>query len=91
EGEILEVTDIQNASAPTVIAERLDCPVMQAPDVNDDHLFAGRMATKVIDTIKQYQNSQPLFLAIGFRRPHLPFIAPKSYFDQYQVDDSWLA
>ncbi len=91
DGEMLEVTDTQDVSRPTVIAERLDCPVLQAPDVKDDHLFAGRMATKVIDTLNHFKNQSPLFLAIGFRRPHLPFVAPKSYFDQYLVDDSWLA
>ncbi len=89
--EILEVTDIQNVSGPTIIAERLDCPVLQAPDVNDEHLFAGRMATKVIDTINHFDEPKPLFIAIGFRRPHLPLVAPKAYFDQYQVDQSWLA
>ncbi|HBV62975.1 MAG TPA: hypothetical protein DEF45_08140 [Rhodopirellula sp.] len=90
-GEILEITNTQNVSGPTVIAERLACPVLQAPEVEDDHLFAGRMATKVIDTINHFDKPNPLFLAMGFRRPHLPFVAPKSYFDQYQVDDSWLA
>jgi len=91
DGEMLEVTDIQNVFGPTIIAERLDCPVLQAPEVQDDHLFAGRMTTKVIETINHFDAPNPLFLAIGFRRPHLPFVAPKSYFDKYQVDDSWLA
>jgi len=89
--EILEITNDQNVSAPTLIAERLDCPVMQAPDVQDDHLFAGRMTTEVIHTLNHFEAPEPLFLAIGFRRPHLPFVAPKSYFEQYQIDDSWLA
>lgn len=91
DGEMLEIADMQNIAGPTVIAERLNCPVIQAPDVKDDHFFAGRMTAKVINTIKHFENPKPLFLAIGFRRPHLPFVAPKSYFDQYETDDSWLA
>ena len=89
--EMWEVVNAENTSAPTVIAERLDCPVIQSPDVNDEHLFAGRMTTKVIGTLDHFESSKPLFLAIGFRRPHLPFVAPKTYFDRYSVDASWLA
>jgi len=89
--EMWEVVNAENTSAPTVIAERLNCPVIQSPDVDDEHLFAGRMTTKAIATLDGFESEKPLFLAIGFRRPHLPFVAPKTYFDRYRVDASWLA
>jgi len=76
--------------AQTIIADRLACPVMQSPDVPDDHLFAGRMTKQVLSILSQ-ETDQPRFLAVGYRRPHLPFIAPKRYFDLYQPDESWLA
>ena len=44
---------------------------------------------KVIDLIKK-DSEKPRFLAVGFRRPHLPFIAPKKYFDLYKPDKTWL-
>ena len=29
----------------------------------------------------------PFFLGVGFRKPHLPFVAPKKYWDLYNVDE----
>jgi arylsulfatase A-like enzyme len=41
--------------------------------------------------LNRLPQDRPAFLAVGYRRPHLPFIAPKKYFDLYQPDESWLA
>ena len=71
-----------------MIAERLDCPAIQSPEVTDDHLFAGRMTRRVLNTIGGL--TKPWFVAVGYRRPHLPFVAPKRYFDLYRPDRSWL-
>lgn len=90
-GEMLEVVDDGDTTRPTVIAERLACPVLQSPNVADDFLFAGRMTKQVLATLRDRDRAQPLFLAVGYRRPHLPFIAPKRFFDLYQPDETWLA
>lgn len=90
-GEILEIADPADASRPTIIAERLDCPAIQSPDVADEHLFAGRMTGQVLDVLQNRTGNQPLFLAVGYRRPHLPLVAPQKYFDLYEPDVSWLA
>ena len=91
--EMLEVVDARQPHQPTVIAERLACPVMQSPDVPDEHLFAGRMTAQVLQVMRaaDRRSRKPVFLAVGYRRPHLPFVAPQRYFDKYQPNRSWLA
>jgi len=88
--EMWEVVDPAQPGGPTLIAERLACPVMQSPDVPDDHLFAGRMTQQVLQAMSHRDRDRPVFLAVGYRRPHLPFVAPQRYFDMYQPDASWL-
>lgn len=88
--EMWEVTRSDQPTRPTIIAERLNCPVLQSPDVPDNHLFAGRMTDQVLRVMKERRGTRPTFLAVGFRRPHLPFIAPRRYFKLYSPDESWL-
>ena len=90
EREMWEIIDEGDPSAPSFIADRWDCPVMQSPDVPDDHLFAGRMTNEVIGELERREDERPFFYAVGFRRPHLPFVAPKRYFDLHEPDGSWL-
>ncbi len=52
-----EVVDSKEKSE-SIIAERWECPVMQNPDVADDFLFAGRMTSSVIETLKTSEFDQ---------------------------------
>lgn len=62
----------------------------EAPDVPDDALRDGHIAEAAISKLKQIKD-RPFFLAVGFHKPHLPFIAPKKYFDLYDPEQIPLA
>ncbi|MEM0895644.1 MAG: sulfatase [Verrucomicrobiota bacterium] len=91
EREMWEIHDTENPDGRSIIADRWSCPVSQHPDVVDTHFFTGRMTEEAIDVYQNRDDSKPVFLAVGYRRPHLPFTAPKRYHDLYSPDDSWLA
>ena len=53
-------------------------------DVPDEAYFDGRVAQRAIETIHDlHESGEPFFLGVGFWKPHLPFNAPKRYWDQY--------
>lgn len=61
-----------------------------APDVADDELVDGDVAKTGLQLIRRHQD-EPFFLAVGFVNPHLPFVAPKKYWDLYDPDTIELA
>jgi arylsulfatase A-like enzyme len=61
---------------------RLKGPSWEDPDVADNALNDGKTADRAIAVLRDLK-SKPFFLATGFLRPHLPFVAPKKYFDLY--------
>jgi iduronate 2-sulfatase len=65
-------------------------PAWEDPDVPDNALRDGMLADKAIKVLGQVKD-KPFFLAVGFYRPHLPFVAPKKYFDLYQPQELQLA
>lgn len=59
-------------------------PAYEKSEVNDSVYIDGLMTEKVIRDIKKLKNSdKPFFLTAGFISPHLPFNAPKKYWDLY--------
>ncbi len=61
----------------------------EAADVPDSAYPDGQLADEAIRRLKRAAESpdQPFFLAVGFVKPHLPFCAPKKYWDLYDRDD----
>ena len=65
---------------------RSSVPSWLALDVGDDELDDGKIAKRAISVLKEIQNTQ-FFLAVGFRKPHLPFYAPKKYYKLYENEN----
>ncbi len=60
-------------------------PAFEAPDCADEDLADGDMTQQAMAALRQLaaKPEQPFFLAIGFLNPHVPWVAPKRYFDLY--------
>jgi iduronate 2-sulfatase len=61
-------------------------PYLEAADVVDSAYHDGEITNKTISDLRRMAKSkQPFFIATGFWRPHLPFNAPKKYWDLYDA------
>ena len=60
-------------------------PAVECYDVPDDAYKDGGVANRGVEQLERSKDSgQSFFLAVGFLKPHLPFVAPKKYWDLYQ-------
>jgi len=59
-------------------------PIYECADVPDNTFVDGKTADLAVKTLDEIsKKSQPFFLAVGFHKPHLPWVAPKKYWDLY--------
>jgi iduronate 2-sulfatase len=60
----------------------------EAADVPDNTYFDGQLADRAIRRLKRAAEKpeEPFLLAVGFVKPHLPFCAPKKYWDIYDPE-----
>ena len=69
---------------PGVEKPTYKAPVTEAHDVPDTAYRDGQIANLAAAMLRDHPaGAQPFFLAVGFWRPHLPFVAPKKYWDLY--------
>jgi len=69
-------------------------PAYENADVPDHTYVDGFNTELAIATLKQMANDKvdkPIFLAMGYKLPHLNWIAPKKYWDMYDRDKIQLA
>ena len=61
------------------------CRWLAAEGHDSDH-SDGKNTLKAVELLSR-KRDQNFFIAVGFHKPHDPFIAPKQYFDMYPLDE----
>ncbi|MBT5167969.1 MAG: sulfatase [Opitutales bacterium] len=55
-------------------------------DMPNGKMFDELIAEWAVDQLQE-DHEKPFFMAVGFVRPHVPYTAPKEYFDLYDLDE----
>ncbi len=67
-------------------------PSVESADVSDEAYFDGQVAKTALEQMGVLAKAgDPFFLAVGFKKPHLPFVAPQKYWELYDRDKMPLA
>ncbi len=66
-------------------------PATEAFDAPDDKYRDGALTEIAIRMLSELKTNQPFFMAVGFSKPHLPFVAPQRYWDLYRREEIPLA
>ena len=82
-----KIVDLNSATNPNSGTKG---PVTEMANVPDNGYSDGKLADRAIEELDNIKDD-PFFLAVGFRKPHLPFTAPKKYWDMYNPDELSLA
>ncbi len=62
-------------------------PSVECADVPDNAYNDGANVIRAKEILlKLKSENKPFFFAVGFSKPHLPFVSPKKYWDMYQRD-----
>ncbi|MBW7885913.1 MAG: sulfatase, partial [Caldilineaceae bacterium] len=62
-------------------------PAVEAADVSDNAYVDGAATDQAVSWIEQYDGRRPFFLGAGYEIGHLPFCAPKRYWDLYNREE----
>lgn len=82
--EILDLDGWKNYALPESVGSRRKGLAFERADVPDEGYPDGKLAKLAVEALEELAGSeQPFFLAVGFFKPHLPFNAPKPYWDRY--------
>jgi iduronate 2-sulfatase len=80
--------DMMHGYADGQPRERGESPTWEAHEGPDNSYPDGWVVDEAIDMLGELsEGGEPWFFAVGFFKPHLPFAAPKTYFDLYDPDE----
>jgi iduronate 2-sulfatase len=76
------------ASPENLSVQSLKRSATEGEDVPDNTFVDGLVCDEALIALDTFKTKQkPFFLGVGFRKPHLPFVAPKKYWDLYNRED----
>lgn len=59
---------------------------LEDEDIPKEGMYDEQIANWAINKLNEKQD-KPFFLSVGFIRPHVPYTAPKKYFDLYPIEN----
>ncbi len=63
-------------------------PTTESLDLPDNAYKDGATTEYILEKLEELADgTSSFFLSIGFSKPHLPFVAPKQYWDMYDIED----
>lgn len=77
---------LQDEGKPPAAVQRVRPPATEIIETDDDDaVLDGAIAKAALQRMEELADEdQPFFLAVGFIRPHLAFLAPRKYWDLYE-------
>jgi iduronate 2-sulfatase len=83
----LEDRVVESGRLPLTLPKQSEIGIFSKLNVTDEELFDGRSTNRAIELLQGARKKEkPFFLAVGLRRPHLPWIAPLRYFEMHPPD-----
>lgn len=77
---------VKPGNARAKILEKIK-PSTEKLDVPDEAYEDGQNTYNAVNLIRQLANKEkPFFIAVGLKKPHLPFVSPKKYWDLYDPE-----
>lgn len=75
------------ATAENLKGKGLKRAASESVAVPDEAYLDGKVCVDALRALEELKKREtPFFLAVGFRKPHLPFCAPKRYWELYDRD-----
>jgi arylsulfatase A-like enzyme len=75
---------MKSGGKPAKAIVRMRGPATEVQEQPDEMNFDGKQTTDALAKLRVLATGKPpFFLAVGYIRPHLPFITPKKYWDLY--------